>query len=549
MTPTTIGALLPLFSGLPLLVGGLLVTTGQRLRLHAIVNICTMLVMLVSAFGLVYHFWSNDGGAIAHQVGPWPPGVAIPFAADMFTALMLSVTLLLTIVSIWFAQASRAANSRYFAPLILILTAGVNGALLTADLFNLFVFLEVMLLPSYGLYVLSANRKLPLRRVHGARLYVTMNLFTSTLYMIGVGFLYGTAGTVNIGVLADQAQDDPTVAIAGAVSIFALSIKASVVPIHGWLARAYPGTSPAITALFSGLHTKVAIYAIYRIYAVVYGGDTRFLWIGVLFFSLTMLIGVFGAVGEKTTRTILAFHMVSQIGYILLGVALFTELGLTAGIFYLLHHMIVKASLFMSTGAVEVRYGTGVIGALGGISRTEPIIAVAFMIAALSLAGIPPFSGFAAKFMLIVGAVESGQIAAVITMLFVSLITLLSMLKIWTGMFWEKGSGGPATKSGTLITSHTRDPYAHEASYTPELATEATRAQVSTLTSTQTIIEADESTVPARRINFSLAAPSVVLALITICLGLGAQFLLALTGIAAEGLYDTTQYVQAVLSP
>src|SRR5699024_3197601 len=161
-----------------------------------------------------------------------------------------------------------------------------------ADLFNLFVFLEDMLLPSYGLYVLSANRKLPLRRVHGARLYVTINQSTSQLYMVGVGFLYGTAGTVNLGVLDDLPQVDPAEAIAGAVSIFALSITASVVPIHGWLARAYPGTSPAITALFSGLHTKVAIYAIYRIYAVVYGGDTRFLWIGVLFFSLTMLIGV-----------------------------------------------------------------------------------------------------------------------------------------------------------------------------------------------------------------------------------------------------------------
>lgn len=376
MSQDTIGALLPLFAGLPLLVAGILIITGHRLRLHAIVNIATMLVMLAAACGLVYHFWSTGGNTIVHQVGHWPPGIAIPFAADMFTALMLSVTLLLTVVSIWFAHASRAANSRYFAPLILILTTGVNGALLTADLFNLFVFLEVMLLPSYGLYVLSANRKLPLRRVHGVRLYVTMNLFTSTLYMIGVGFLYGTAGSVNIAVLADQAQHDPTVAIAGAVSIFALCIKASVVPVHGWLARAYPGTSPAITALFSGLHTKVAIYVIYRIYSVVYGGDTRFLWIGVALFSLTMLIGVFGAVGEKTTRTILSFHMVSQIGYILLGVALFTELGLTAGIFYLLHHMIVKASLFMSTGAVEVRYGTGVIGALGGIARTEPVIAV-----------------------------------------------------------------------------------------------------------------------------------------------------------------------------
>lgn len=549
MSPDLVSVLLPIFVGLPLLVAGILITTGHRLRLHATVNIATMLIMMVGAFGLVYYFWSTDGGAVAHQIGQWPTGIAIPFAADMFTALMLSVTLLLTVVSVWFAHASRAANSQYFAPLVLILSTGVNGALLTADLFNLFVFLEVMLLPSYGLYVLSANRKLPLRRVHGTRLYVTMNLFTSTLYMVGVGFLYGTAGTVNIAVLANQAQDDPTVAIAGAVSLFALMIKASVVPIHGWLGRAYPGTSPAITALFSGLHTKVAIYAIYRIYSVVYGGDTRFLWIGVALFSLTMLIGVFGAVGEKTTRTILAFHMVSQIGYILLGVALFTELGLTAGIFYLLHHMIVKASLFMSTGAVEVRYGTGVIGALGGISRTEPVIAVAFMIAALSLAGIPPFSGFVAKFMLIVGAVDTGDIVAVVIMLFVSLITLLSMLKIWTGMFWEKGSGGPATKSGTVITSETRDPYAQEASYTPELATEATRAQVSTLSGTQTIIETDESTVPARRINFSLAAPAVVLAIITIAFGLGAQFLLTLSGIAAEGLYDTTDYVQAVLTP
>src|SRR5699024_697479 len=225
-------------------------------------------------------------------------------------------------------------------------------------------------------------------------------------------------------------------AIAGAVSIFALSIKASVVPVHGWLARAYPGTSPAITALFSGLHTKVAIYAIYRIYAVVYNGDTRFLWIGVVLFSLTMLIGVFGAVGEQTPRTILAFHMVSQIGYILLGVALFTELGLTAGIFYLLHHMIVKASLFLSVGAVEVRYGTDRLGAVTGVARRDPVLAIAFFIAALSLAGLPPFSGFVAKYSLILASIESGRVVAAAAVVVVGLITLLSMLKIWSGMFW-----------------------------------------------------------------------------------------------------------------
>src|SRR5699024_5081898 len=145
-------------------------------------------------------------------------------------------------------------------------------------------------------------------------------------------------------------------------------------------------------------------------------------------------------------------------------------------------------------------------------------------------------------------AVDTGDIAAVVIMLFVSLITLLSMLKIWTGMFWEKGSGGPATKSGTVITSATRDPYAHEASYTPELATEATRAQVSTLTGTQTIIETDESTVPARRINFALAAASVDLAIITAAFGVGAQSLLSLSGNAAEWLHDNTSYVETVLN-
>lgn len=544
MTGQTIGMLLPLFVGLPLLLGGLLTIVGQRLKLHAVVLFVALTVQLASSIALIVRF--SDGSAIGHSVGGYPFGIAISFAADMFSVLMLTVTGILTLTTSWFALASRAGNSMFFAPLVLILTAGVNGAFLTADLFNLFVFLEVMLLPSYGLFVLSANRKAPARRVHGMRLYVTLNLFTSTLYMIGVGFLYGTAGTVNIAVLAGAAKEDKTVAIAGAVSLFALGIKAAIVPVHGWLARAYPATSPAITAMFSGLHTKVAIYAIYRIYAVVYGGDSRFLWVGVVLFSLTMLIGVLGAVGEKTTRTILAFHMVSQIGYILLGVGLFTDLGMTAGIFYLLHHMIVKASLFMSTGAVEVRYGTGVIGELGGISRTEPVVAVAFMIAALSLAGIPPFSGFVAKFMLILGAVEAGEIFAVVMMVLVSLITLLSMLKIWSGMFWEKSTTKYAKQRGTVITSQTQDPYAIERTYTPQLATMAETSTVDTLTSEITIVEADESTVPRRRINFALAAPSVILAAVTIFLGLGAQLLLGLSETAATGLLDPTIYIEAV---
>ncbi|MGK4217546.1 monovalent cation/H+ antiporter subunit D family protein [Kocuria marina] len=511
------GALLPLFVALPLLLSALLLIVGDRRVLHAVGLFGALLLAIGGALWLVTDF-AGSGGAVAHGVAQWPVGISIPFVADMFAALMLAVTGALTLVCSWFAYASGRSATVYFAPLVLVLTAGVNGALLTADLFNLFVFIEVMLLPSYGLFVLAARRKGTEQQVMGARLYVTLNLLTSTIFLMGVGFIYGTAGTVNMGELAGRAATDGTVAISAAVCLFALAIKSAVVPIHGWLAVAYPATSPAITALFSGLHTKVAIYAIYRIYAVVFDGDAHWLWIGVALCCLTMVAGVLGAVGEKTTRSVLAFHMISQIGYILLGVALFTLAGLAAGIFYLLHHMIVKASLFLSTGAIEVRYGTGRIGALSGMAKREPVIAVAFFVAALSLAGLPPFSGFVAKFSLILAAVDTGHVIAVIVMLAVSLVTLLSMLKIWNGVFWgcaeapaphapaPAGDGAVATASDGVV-----------------------------------------ATASGRRISAALAGPAVVTACLTLALGLGAEVLMGVSTTAAEGLLDTSTYVKAVM--
>lgn len=508
-----IGALLPLLVAVPLLSAGFLMMFGGHTRTNATVLFTVLTATWAASIALVVSL--TDGDAIAHGVGGWPFGVAIPFAADMLTALMLTVTGLLSLTCAAFAIASGTGSSRFFAPFVLILVAGVNGAVLTADLFNLFVFIEVMLLPSYGLFVLAARQRAPLTQVAGTRLYVTLNMLTSTIFVSGVGFVYGTAGTVNLGELAGAARADDTVALAVSICLLALGVKASIVPVHGWLARAYPSTSPAVTALFSGLHTKVAIYAIYRIYAVVFDGDPRFLWVGVAVFSLTMVIGVLGAVGESTTRSILAFHMVSQIGYILLGVALFTAAGLTAGIFYLLHHMIVKASLFLSTGAIEVRYGTGTIGKLSGIAKREPVVAVAFFVAALSLAGLPPFSGFVAKLSLIIAAVDADRVIAASMMLLVSLITLLSMLKIWSGVFWGDppseersaplGSGGATTVATTPV------------------ATE-------------------------RRIGAALAAPAVVLAAVTVFLGVGGEVLLSLSETAAHGLLDSSVYVEAVIN-
>ncbi|AUS79827.1 cation:proton antiporter [Actinoalloteichus sp. AHMU CJ021] len=495
------GALLPLAVAVPLLAAAVLTVLREPALPRRAILLGTSALSL--GFGVLLVVASWDGGIVSHNVGLWPNGISIPFVGDMFGALMIVVTSLLTLVCSAFAIAAGDEERRFFAPLVLVLAAGVNGALLTADLFNLFVFIEVMLLPSYGLLAMLTG----IRGVRAGRLYVAMNLLTSTVFLAGVGLVYGVTGTVNLGELAGLAAESELVATAVAVVLIALSVKAAVVPVHGWLARTYPYASPAVTALFSGLHTKVAIYAIYRVYAVVFEGDSTYLWIGVVAMGVTMVVGVLGAVGENTTRSILAFHMISQIGYILLGVALFGPLGLTAGIFYLLHHMVVKASLFLSTGAVEVTYGTNRLDRLGGVARTEPLLAAAFLGAALSLAGMPPFSGFVAKLTLVRAAFDEGQVAVAVVAVAVSLLTLMSMLKIWGGVFWGRS---PEDVAGHHLERHPRG---------------------ALLT----------------RVRPALVLPALVLTGVTLGVGIGAQGLLVLAEQAAAGLLDTSGYIEAVI--
>ncbi|MFE1395750.1 monovalent cation/H+ antiporter subunit D family protein [Nocardiopsis alba] len=502
-------ALLPLFVAVPLASAGLLTFLPGPLWLRRTLFLAPSAAVMLAASWLIW--LTRDGAVYAHNVGLWPNGIAIPFVADVFSALMLWTTSLLALVCSMFAVATGDDRKTFFAPLVLVLTAGVSGALLTGDIFNMFVFIEVMLLPSYGLLAMLGA----LGRLRAGRIYVTVNLLTSTIFLAGVALVYAAAGTVHLGELAGAAKESPMVAVGMGVVILALSIKAAVVPVHGWLARTYPFASPAITALFSGLHTKVAIYAIYRLYALVFDGDSKFLWIGVVAFTLTMLIGVLGAVGENTTRSILVFHMISQIGYILLGVALFTEIGLMAGVFYLIHHMIVKASLFLSTGAIEHTHGTGALDRLGGIAKREPLLALVFMGAAFSLAGLPPFSGFVAKLTLVIAAVDDAQWTVAVVMIGVSLITLMSMLKIWGGVFWgrdpqeENGGGSPVAvgSNGSTVTE----------------------------------------TIARPKIKASLIIPGLILTATTLCIGLGAQVLLDLSAQAAAGLMDTSGYVEAVL--
>lgn len=496
-------AALPLFFAGPLLAAA----AALLVRWTLIGRVLVLAVpAAVGTAGAVLVGATSDGSVLVAQVAGWPGGVAIPFAADLLAALMLTVSGILVLAAVVFALATDHGRDRLFPPLVLMMTAGIYGAYLTADLFNLFVMVEVALLPSY---VLLARAGTP-RALSAARLYLTVNLTASTLFLAGLGGVYAAAGTVNLAALAGMAGT-PQVAVAVAVVLVALTVKAALVPTHSWLPATYPQATPAVTALFSGLLTKVGLYALIRIITVVYEPGPAVTAVVVTVAVLSMVLGVLGALGEHTMRGILSFHMVSQVGYVLVGVVLAGSVGLAASVFYLVTYTLVKASLFLTAGAVEVQRGTGSIARLGGVAEEHRWLGLGFLLAALSLTGIPPFSGFWAKLGILGSALEEGSALVFAAALAVSLGTLMSMLKLGTGVFWGEAGAAPEGSAGN--------------------------APAGPAPATSTALGA------------ALVGPGLVLALVGLLIGLQPGPLLDLATTAGQGLADPSQYVAGVLGP
>jgi multicomponent Na+:H+ antiporter subunit D len=326
--------------------------------------------------------------------------------------------------------------------------AGVNGSFLTGDLFNLFVFFEIMLLASFVLISLGARA----RQLRQTFPYVVVNLVASALLLGGVGTLYGTVGTVNMAELSRRVAGGelpPVFWGALALVLVVFAVKTALVPVFFWLPDAYPEGPIAISGLFAGLLTKVGVYAFFRVVPLVGGSDAGILHTVLLFLAtVTMLLGVLGALGRSSIREILSFHIVSQVGYMVFGLAIFTPLAVAAGIFYIVHHIIVKTALFFAGGIAERVGGSGELGAVSGMAKTHPWVAAGFFVPAMALAGLPPFSGFWGKFFLIVAGYQAGEWAATTIALLVGLLTLASMMKIWTAVFWGRPEGQQAPALG-----------------------------------------------------------------------------------------------------
>jgi multicomponent Na+:H+ antiporter subunit D len=385
-------------------------------------------------------------------MGGWPGRIAINLMADRFSALMITIgsTMLLAVLLYALGQRADDERSRWYHPAYLALMAGVSGAFLAADLFNLFVWFEVLLMSSYVLLTLEGNDG----QIRSGTTYVVLNVIESFVLVTGIALIFAATGTLNMAELPERLAALPDGVRLGLnlLLLIAFGLKAAVFPLFSWLPDSYPSAPSPVSAVFAGLLTKIGVYAIVRTQTLLFPDTNRTLLLVVA--GLTMVIGVLGAIAQSDMKRILSFHIISQIGYMIMGVALGGIAAITATIFYMLHHIPVKTSLFLVEGMVERETGSSTLDRVAGLARRSGPLAVLFLIPALSLAGLPPFSGFIGKLAVVSEGLDQRSWWIVAAALAVSLMTLVSMLKIWSGAFWGEPHPAPAEGDSPGILRH-----------------------------------------------------------------------------------------------
>ncbi|MGZ8178406.1 Na+/H+ antiporter subunit D [Williamsia sp. SKLECPSW1] len=437
---------------LPMLGAALTLVMGRSPRVQRAVTIGAIGGAFVASCLLLY--LTDRHGTYALHIGGWdskgtdngPLGVTL--VVDQLSALMLVVSTIVLLCVVLYAvgQGIRDGTTEQpisiFLPTYLALTAGVCNAFLAGDLFNLFVSFEVLLAASFVLLTLGASPD----RVRAGVSYVMVSMVSSLIFLAGIGFAYAATGTLNLAEMAVRLQDVPegTRTALYAVLLVAFGIKAAVFPLSTWLPDSYPTAPAPVTAVFAGLLTKVGVYAIIRAHTLLFPGgsmDSVLLIAGLL----TMLVGILGAIAQADIKRLLSFTLVSHIGYMIFGVALSSRFGLSGAIYYVAHHILVQTTLFLVVGLIERQAGSASLRRLGGLAAS-PLLAGLFLIPALNLGGIPPFSGFIGKVALIEAGTQDGSVLAWILIagsVVTSLLTLYVMARVWTKAFWRPRADAP----------------------------------------------------------------------------------------------------------
>lgn len=397
-----------------------------------------------------------DQGVIAAQMSNWDAPFGITLVADLLSGVMVVITAItgLATVVYSFGEIPKRLEQLGFHALLQVLLVGVCGAFLTGDLFNLYVWFEVMLIASFGLLVLGGSRE----QLDGGIKYVMLNLISTIMFLTGIGLLYGITGTLNMADLHLAVRNVENTGLLTTIAVMfmvAFGVKAAMFPLFFWLPASYHTPPVAVSAIFAGLLTKVGVYSLMRTFTLIFDQDIGFthtimLWLAVI----TMVTGVLGAAAMNDFRRILSFHIISQIGYMILGLALYTPLGLMGAVFYLVHHIIVKANLFFVAGVAKRIAGSTELSRIGGLYAHAPVLAFLFLIPAFSLAGFPPLSGFWAKFIVVKAALDLDMWLVGGIGLAVGLLTIFSMTKIWGTAFWPDHPDGIKPRLSDIPMGH-----------------------------------------------------------------------------------------------
>src|SRR3954452_3324037 len=417
----------------------------RLLRLVAFVGALGILAAALSVFVRV----ERDGIQVL-QVASWPAPFGITLVADLFSALLVVMVgiIAVAITASSFAGVDPRREALGYHPLIHVLLMGVSGAFLTGDIFNLYVWFEVMLIASF---VLMSLHRTP-AQLHAAFTYVGLNLLASAFLLTAIGLLYGQAGTLNLADLARAWPERRTPALDAALSMLfltAFGLKAGLFPLFFWLPASYHTPPAAVSALLAGLLTKVGVYAMIRVFTLLFADPRAGVYSVILVLSaVTMVVGLLGAIAQHAFRRVLSFNLVGHIGFTTVGLAVWTPSALGGSIVYVLHHMLVITTLFLISGLFLRQRRTTDLRALGGLYRAQPTVACLAMVPLFSLAGIPPLSGFLAKVAVVGPMIGAGQYLLAAVALSVSLLTVLSMARLWDESCW-KPAAVPASSSAS----------------------------------------------------------------------------------------------------
>ena len=376
------------------------------------------------------------------RIGSWPAPFGITLVADLFSALLVVMVGIIgaAVTGSSFSGVDPRREALGYHALIHLLLMGVSGAFLTGDIFNLYVWFEVTLISSFVLMSLHRTRA----QLHAAFIYVALNLLASAFLLTAIGLLYGQAGTLSLADLASTWPERRTPALDATLSMLfltAFGIKAGLFPLFFWLPASYHTPPAAVGALFAGLLTKVGVYAMIRVFTLLFPDHPAHSVYSVLLVlsAITMVVGLLGALAQRDMRRVLSFNLVGHIGFTTVGLALWTPAALGASILYVLHHMLVITTLFLLTGVFLRQRRTSDLTSLGGLYQTHPSVALLAIVPIFSLAGVPPLSGFIAKLGIVGAALEGPHYWVAGVALAVGLLTLLSMARVWDEAFWKAG--------------------------------------------------------------------------------------------------------------